>query len=225
MPDDIVSTPRALVFANGDLNDGIAVQTALAHADHAQIIAADGGAQLALACGCVPDVVIGDMDSLPPEILAELQTRGAMIVRHPPAKDETDLELTLLYAVHSGAEWIRILGAVGSRIDQTLANIYLLTLGGLHNRDVRIVSGKQTFWLAEPGTHDLYGTAGDTLSLIPLTGDVTNIRTEALDYPLRGETLQFGPARGVSNVFSGTSARVTFDSGLLLVVHTAGVPD
>ncbi len=225
MPDDIASPARALVFANGDLNDGIAVQSTLAVADSAQIIAADGGAQLALACGCVPDVVVGDMDSLPDDVLVDLQARGALIVRHPPEKDETDLELTLLYAVRSGAEWIRILGAVGSRIDQTLANIYLLSLDGLHDRDVRIVSGKQTFWLAEPGTHGLHGVAGDTLSLIPLTGDVTNIRTEGLDYPLRGETLRFGPARGVSNVFSGESARVTFDSGLLMVVHTIGVPD
>ena len=213
---------RALVFANGDLADGPAVQDALHQAGEATIVAADGGARLALACRLVPHLVIGDLDSLTQDDLAGLLARGVRIERYPAAKEETDLELALLAAVERGATWIRIIGAAGGRLDQMLANITLLTLPQLAGCDVRLVSGAQTLWLAGPGQHTLEGARGDTISLIPLAGDALNVRTENLEYPLRGETLRFGPARGVSNVIRATPASVSLDAGLLVVVHTPG---
>ena len=96
-----------------------------------------------------------------------------------------------------------------------LANIMLLTLPELAGRDVRLVAGQQTLWLIGPASIRSTGAPGDTISLIPLAGDAHNVRTEDLEYPLRGETLRFGPARGVSNVMQGRSARVSLDAGLL----------
>jgi thiamine pyrophosphokinase len=211
-----------LVFANGDLNDGPAVQAALSQASDARVIAADGGARLALACQRVPNVVIGDFDSLSADELSELLSMGAKIDRYPAAKDETDLELALLAAVEQGATWIRVLGAVGDRLDQTLANITLLTLPDLAGQDVRLVAGRQSVWLVGPGDHALDGAPGDTISLIPLDGDAENVRTAGLEYPLKGETLRFGPARGVSNVIEHPPARVSLGAGRLVVIHTLG---
>src|SRR5690606_22671608 len=104
----------------------------------------------------------------------------------------------------------------------TLANMYLLALPSLRDCDVRLVSRAQAAWLWYPGTHTLEGTAGDTVSLIPLDGPVSGIHTENLYYPLNGERLTIGPARGISNVMQGDTAQVSFDGGLLLVVHTLG---
>ncbi|MCD4685143.1 MAG: thiamine diphosphokinase [Anaerolineae bacterium] len=215
-------TSHALIFANGDLNDGPAVRAALDHAPESRIIAADGGARRALACDRTPDLVIGDCDSLSADEVRDLESRGAQIVRFPAAKDETDLELALVRAAQDGATWLRIIGAVGDRLDQTLANFYLLTLDDLIGRDVRLVAGRQTLWLLRPGTHTLHGTPGDTLSLLPLSGATENIRTTGLQYPLRGETLRLGPARGVSNVFATETATITFSAGLLIAVQTEG---
>jgi thiamine pyrophosphokinase len=194
----------------------------LSHAADALIIAADGGARLALACQCVPNLVIGDFDSLSPDELDGLRAMDATIKRYPAAKDETDLELALLASTTQGATWIRVLGAVGDRIDQTLANITLLTLPELAGRDVRLVAGRQSLWLIGPGDHPLDGAPGDTISLIPLDGDAEKVRTDGLQYPLRSETLHVGPARGVSNVIQRSPARVAFDAGRLVVVHTMG---
>ncbi|NLX08373.1 MAG: thiamine diphosphokinase [Chloroflexi bacterium] len=216
------SGPRALVFASGALNDGPAVQAALRAAPHAWIVAADGGARLALACGLTPALVVGDMDSLDPAEIAALAADGAVLQRVPAAKDETDLELALLAAAEHGATWIRLIGAYGLRIDHTLANIYLLTLPALAGRDVRLVAGAQTLWLAGPGEHVLDGAPGDTISLLPLDGDAEGVETESLRYPLRQETLRFGPARGVSNVMLGARACVRLSGGTLIVVHTVG---
>lgn len=211
---------HALIFANGDLNDGAAVQLALAQP--AFVIAADGGADLARQTGRQVQVVVGDMDSVLPETLTALEAAGVEILRSPAEKNETDLELALLEAAARGAHWIRIIGGVGNRLDQTLANVHLLSLPVLQDRDVRLVAHRQTIWLLEPGQHHLMGAEGDTLSLIPVAGDVTHISTQDMQYPLVDETLPFGPARGVSNVICGAEPQVQFASGILLVVHTIG---
>ncbi|MBW4438181.1 MAG: thiamine diphosphokinase [Pleurocapsa minor GSE-CHR-MK-17-07R] len=215
--------PLALVFANGDFNDGPMVRRVLDHlpGDY-RVIAADGGARHALALGMHIDAVVGDMDSIAPEVLVSLEINGAEIHRYSREKDETDLELALAVAASEEAGRIVVIGAIGSRLDQTLSNVYLLALPALAGIPVRLVSGNQRAWLLQPGTHIIHGEAGDTVSLLPLGGDAGDIHTDGLYYPLRGETLRFGPARGVSNVMLADTATVRLATGMLMVVHTAG---
>ena len=214
-----------LIFANGALADGPAVRSAAAQARQAAqalIIAADGGARHAWKLGFTPHLAIGDFDSLSEIELDTLRTVGTEICRLPAHKDETDLEMALTVAVERNAEPIRVIGAVGDRLDQTLGNVYLLALAVLAGRDVRLVSGRQTTWLASPGETRIEGQPGDTLSLLPLKGDVQGITTDGLEYPLHAESLHIGPARGISNVLTGNTARVQFSEGVLLLVHTIG---
>lgn len=215
-------TRDILVFANGDANDGSMVRRALETARDPIIAAADGGARIAHYYGLKPHVVIGDMDSLSADELSVLADQGAQIYRYPQEKSETDLELVLLWAARADAPRVRIIGAVGDRIDQTLANMYLLALPALRGIDVRIVAGKQETWLAQAGVTAIHGSSGDTISLIPLSGTVRGVRTENLYYPLKDEDLFFGPARGVSNVIKSERASVTVREGVLLIVHTLG---
>jgi thiamine pyrophosphokinase len=214
--------PTAVLFANGDFNDGPAVRAALALSGPRIVIAADGGLRHVEQLGLTADLVVGDMDSVEPEALLRAEKAGAQIVRASPRKDETDLELALLAAAARGCIRLRVIGAVGSRLDQTLANVYLLALPSLRGCDVASVSFAQTIWLARPGTVLVRGSAGDTLSLLPIDGDAEEITTQGLEYPLRGETLHFGPARGVSNVMTQQEAEIRFKRGLLLLVHSVG---
>jgi thiamine pyrophosphokinase len=212
----------ALVFANGDLYNGPAVRAALDVPKPWLVIAADGGLRHALALHLVPNLVIGDMDSADLDMLAHAKKQGADVQYFPVDKDETDLELALTAAAQRDCDPIRIVGAVGDRLDQTVGNIYLLALPALRGRDVRLVNGKQTTWLAYPGETLIAGQPGDTLSLIPVETEAAGIVTENLEYPLRHETLMFGPARGMSNILLSGEARVTFEGGLLLMTHTRG---
>lgn len=221
-----MSTQKALIFANGDVNDGSMVRCALAGADtDTLIIAADGGARVARFYGFDPQIVVGDMDSLTEDELQVFVDGGAEIVRHPPEKDETDLELALTLAAERGATWIRVVGGVGHRIDQTMANIYLLGLDILDPLDVSMVAGEQEMWVLRCCDHEIIGTPGDTISLIPVGGPVEGVTTEGLYYPLNDETLHFGPARGISNVLEGNRGTIYVREGVLLVVHTFGRPD
>lgn len=212
----------ALIFANGDPADGPMVRKWLARAESPYLLAADGGAHIAAHYGLHPHRVVGDMDSISPALLADLEARGAQIARYPAAKDETDLELALIDAASRNHDPIIVIGAVGNRLDHTLANVYLLALPQLEGRTVKLVGGREEVTLLRPGTHRIDGRSGDTISLLPVGGAAGGVRTEGLSYPLHGETLHFGPARGVSNVMAGVTAHVTLNSGWLLLIHTEG---
>ncbi|HEX2618757.1 MAG TPA: thiamine diphosphokinase [Phototrophicaceae bacterium] len=213
---------QILIFANGDVNDGPMVRKSLKALHHPLVVAADGGARAALYFGYLPKLVIGDLDSLSGVEVHNLRTQGVEIRRYPAEKNETDLELALLYSAEAEADQVRIVGGVGDRLDQTIANMYLLALPELAGRDVAFVAGRQVMFLLRPGEHDISGAPGDTISLIPLGGEVKGIRTEGLYYPLKDETLAFGPARGVSNVLNQEQAKITLREGVLLIVHTVG---
>jgi thiamine pyrophosphokinase len=184
------------------------------------IIGANGGAARALAWGLLPDLVIGDMDSLPETARTILVAEGCRFLEHPRAKDETDLELALMHAVQEGAKELIVLGALGGRLDHTLANVLLLALPGLAGISVRIVEGEQQALLARSGeTVELEGTPGDLVSLVPLGGEARGVTTQGLAWALRGDTLRFGCSRGVSNEMTSGKAGIQVGEGLLLVVH------
>lgn len=217
---------QALIFANGDVNDGPMVQRVLTQADFSThpplVIAADGGARVARYFGVKLDRVIGDLDSLSANDANLLRAGGVNIDKYPADKNETDLELCLLWAAQQGVNWIRIIGGIGDRLDQTLGNVYLLALPALKDCDAALVAGRQETRLLRPGEHIIRGAAGDTISLLPVGGDAHGIRTDGLYFPLRDETLYFGPARGVSNTLNVAEGRVSLREGLLLLVHTVG---
>ncbi|MCB8945123.1 MAG: thiamine diphosphokinase [Ardenticatenaceae bacterium] len=205
-----------LIFANGDLEQGMWLQPYLAQAT--RLIAADGGSRHLYLLNRPPDVIIGDLDSVTEEVRQWLQTAAAQFIIHPAAKDETDLELALLYGAQF-AEEILVFGALGGRLDQTLANILLLAHPALQGRSVQLVEPYQRAWLAA-GEVVVNGRSGDTLSLIPLGGDVSIQQTTGLKWPLHDDVLQFGPARGISNVMVADEARVWVANGRLLCIHT-----
>lgn len=213
---------KVLLFANGIITRGGAVRRVLAAAGGHRIVCADGGALHARAHGLLPNVIIGDLDSLSPEQVADFQAAGSQIVSYPAEKDESDLELALLHCQEIGADMVTILGALGGRLDQTLANLLLLTLPELQDLSVKIVDAEQTVRALRPGAHDILGQPGDTVSLIPLGHSVDGIRTRGLKYPLRGESLILGPARGISNVMLGNRAGLSFRQGKLLIAHSIG---
>jgi thiamine pyrophosphokinase len=210
-----------LVFANGDLDSSDWLQPYFE--DATAIIAADGGARHLVALSRLPDVLIGDLDSVPSPRRTMLHEQSTLILPHGTDKDETDLELALLYAVDNyNEEEILVFGGFGGRLDQMLANILLLMHPRLRGREIRLVTQYQRIWLVA-GRSDIRGEKGDTVSLIPLGGDVHVARTEGLRWSLQDEVLAFGPARGVSNEMSGETAFVLVREGHLLCIHTRRV--
>jgi thiamine pyrophosphokinase len=215
---------RAIVVANGELENPARLKARLAGWAEARVIAADGGLRNCRKLGLVPETIVGDFDSIDPAEIPQLQKAGVQLLRRPRQKDETDLELALFRAHELGIAQVVILGALGGRLDMSLANLLLLAHPRLAELEIRLWSSDQTAWLLRPPGDELAGQPGDLLSLIPLAGDASGVVTEGLEYPLRGETLHFGLPRGVSNVLSASSARVQVQTGLLFAVHSHPPP-
>jgi thiamine pyrophosphokinase len=213
---------RAIVLSNGEINELATVRQRVRDWGEVLVIAADNGVRFAGPLGLFPDIILGDMDSLDPDLRALFDKEPVTIIRVPAEKDETDLELALLEAANRGAEQIAVVGAIGGRLDMTLSNVLLLTHPDLLAVRVELWAAAQTLWVIRPPGGDVFGETGDTLSLIPIGGDARGLTTENLKYPLDNETLAFGPARGISNVLTAEQARVDLDGGLLLAVHTPG---
>ncbi len=193
------------------------------------VVAADGGLRHATALGLEVQRWVGDGDSTDPADLAALAAIGVAVERVAVDKDESDTELALLAAADAGADRVTILGGLGGvRIDHALANVALLQHPALEHREAVLYdeSGARLSLLAGPdhrglpGARDLAGRPGDVVSLIPLGESAHDVTTEGLRYPLHGETLLLGRARGLSTVRIGPVARVTVGSGRILVIET-----
>ena len=214
--------PRIVIFANGELPDLETARELLLTDDY--LIAADGGANHLLKMGILPEIVIGDLDSVDEDTLFDLTSAEVEIKQYSEDKDETDIELALRFAVELRPSAILIVGALGGRLDQTLANLSILTDPTLPRIDIRLADGvEEAFFLrastAKEGKVEVQGRSGDTISLIPWHGPVEGIATEGLQWPLYGETLFPGRSRGISNVMLEGKASIRIQSGLLLIVH------
>ena len=214
--------PRIVIFANGELPDQEAARAFLQADDY--LIAADGGANHLMKMGILPEIVIGDLDSIDENTLFELTTAEVKIEQYSEDKDETDIELALRYAVELHPSSILIVGALGGRLDQTLANLCILTHPTLAGIDIRLDDGvEEAFYCwastTNGGQVEVRGRSGDTISLIPWNGPVEGVSTEGLQWSLFGETLFSNQSRGISNMLLGASASIRIQSGLLLIVH------
>jgi len=213
-------TMKALVLVNGELYQPDVLRSRVHAEAFDMVLAADGGADHARTLGVTPDAVIGDMDSFSDS--GQAGSNGVKLVSYPAEKDETDLELALLYAVEQGADRIVMIGVMGGRMDMTIANVLLLTHAGLRTCRIEIWHGEQTGWVIRPPGEDIRGDVGDTLSLIPLAGNADGVTTRGLKHPLDNGKLCTGPARGISNLLEEPSVHVGLADGLLLAVHTPG---
>jgi thiamine pyrophosphokinase len=202
-----------VVFAGGDepIVD-------LELADEAIVVAADAGAERALALGLHVDLAVGDFDSLPPETLARLERAGTRIERYPVAKDATDLELALDAAVALEPRRVLVVGGAGGRLDHLLGILLLLGAEAYAGVEIDARLGDATVHVVRT-RRVLRGALGERISLFALHGPARGVRTRGLVYPLDGETLAPGSSRGCSNVFADAEAAIELADGVLLAVR------
>ncbi len=210
--------PRIIIFANGELNQPELLAASLRPTD--RIFCADGGARHALALGLMPEIIIGDLDSLPPDVVSRMAAAGVTIQRHPVNKDQTDLELALAVAVAACPDEILLVTALGGRLDQMLANILLLTQPAYAGARITVVDGRQRATLLRDNQQlTLTGQPGDILSVAPLSAQVTQVTLRGVKWPLTQATLTLGSTWSISNQFAAGQASVEIGRGLALVVH------
>ena len=218
------NSAKAVIIANGFIADPLRTYRRMngrfGFTRDDIVICADGGASNALKMGLIPDVVIGDMDSIKFGVKEKIRENSAKTRYIPtsPQKDESDTQLAVEYALELGVKKIMITGAVGDRMDHTLANIILLSSPELENIDVRMLTDNSDMFIVRKPVV-INGVPGKTITLISLSPYTYFIRTRGLKYELKEEKLVFSPVRGLSNEFVDKKAKLDIREGTLLVIR------
>ncbi|MDD5622234.1 MAG: thiamine diphosphokinase [Actinomycetota bacterium] len=214
---------QAVIVANGVINDPALTYKRVTDlfdpAVDCIIIGADGGAENALRMNLVPDIVIGDMDSIKAADKEKIRARSNKTgyISTSSYKDKSDAQLAVEYAFDLGIKKIIILGALGGRIDHSIANIFLLASPFLRNIDIRILTDTSEIVIMRK-SGAITGDIGATVTLISLSPYTYFIKTEGLKYMLENEKLIFSPVRGISNIFTEKKAYIKIKKGILLVI-------
>lgn len=209
--------PLALVFAAGDAPSAHLLPDLLAGAE--LLLAADAGLALVARLGLTPDRIVGDLDSVDPELLARYS--GVRVERHPVDKDELDLELALAAARDLGGGSFRVLGAFGGRLDHTLAALLVGAGWAAAGHLISLHGGSHEAHFCTPELPlRLALETGTTVSLLALRGPAV-VSSEGLRFPLSETRLGWGSGLGMSNVVVSPTIGLRSSSGtaVLIVEH------
>lgn len=184
------------------------------------ILCADSGADMLYKAKILPDILLGDFDSINQETLEYFALKGIKTVRFKSEKDVTDTEIAIDYAVKNGADDVLILGATGSRLDHTLSNIFILekycetvrckikdlnnTIEVLKNEKARKIKKEDYQYL----------------SLLPLSNHVKGVTTKGLKYPLNNATLKRSDSYGISNEIKNETGTISMTEGVMAVIQS-----
>lgn len=205
---------KALVLAGGALHVTPALRELAQSAE--LVIAADSGLRHARTLGVRPQLLVGDLDSVSAAELARYP--GLERRTFPRRKDQLDLELAMLAATERGARELTLLGALGGRLDQTLAALFVALRCRAAGPRVALHDGRQSAYpLVAPEVLELPLPSGVRFSLLSVSPSAT-LDLAGAEYPLEREALPFGVGRGVSNRVARPPLAVSLHQGQALLV-------
>ena len=178
------------------------------------IICADKGGETAVEYGLTPDILLGDFDSIDPEIFKNIAVN---IMEYPEDKDFTDTELAISYALEKGFEEIILVNATGDRIDHVFSTFMLLYK---YKRDKITIIGNNFEAFIIYGDYEISNMKGRTLSIIPVERELEGIYLEGFKFPLSNRTVSLGDSLCVSNIIIEDEASISLKKGTAIVIIT-----
>lgn len=180
------------------------------------IICADGGAHHAKEMGVVPDLVIGDFDSICPDLLRFYQQHDTVEARCDPDQYSTDF-MKALSRVREGDEVV-VMGAMGARADHDFSN-YLILSDLKQSNHIALLSDKEERRILQ-SDFKFSGEVGQKIGIFPLR-TIHNLHFEGLEYAAEDMTgpYEFG-WNGACNVLKAKTAEIQMDTGAALFIRT-----
>lgn len=213
-----MSSTKALLILNGDLDlDKSEVMEIIEKENIKKIIAVDGGANNIRKVNLIPDIIIGDLDSITKENENYYRDKNVKFIKHPIEKDQTDSEIAVDFCKDYNFKEIFFAAALGGRIDQQIANINLLEYVDGLKLKAKIISKNLEIALI-PGTKVFKNKKNYRLSLIPQSKVVEKVRISGCKYNLDSKDIYRAQTRGISNKIENNRAQVDFESGLLIYI-------
>lgn len=208
---------KILIISNGTIENKNIFINSVDEADF--IICADGGAKYFIDFNIYPDIIVGDLDSIDEKVLSFMKKKNIKFYKFSTRKDKTDTELALDYAVEMGAKEITLLGAVGTRIDHTLANIMLLKKLLKKGIKSKIINNYNEIYITDSYLM-LEGTEGYYISLIPLTEVVRGVTLRGFEYETTDKDFNMDSSFGISNKIINKKGEISIKEGTCLVIKS-----
>jgi thiamine pyrophosphokinase len=200
-------------------------------------VAADSGIIHFELLGIEPDLLVGDMDSIPPDVLAKYENIGLQIMKYNPVKNMTDSEIAVEKAIEAGCDSLIFLGAFGDRLDHMFANQMMAASLAEKGIPVILTDGISFFYTVtsnnSPFKYSLskISLESDVVSVVLVKGNSANISIQGLEYELQKENVEFGTTRAVSNIkkktysnltasYTNEDAVIAIDTGVAFFIHT-----
>lgn len=212
---------RALIITGGSISTDF-VKEYLKNQSFDLIIAVDRGLKAVKELELPVSFIVGDFDSVPPEVLNyyKRDAKDITFLEFDSMKDATDTQLALELAIKEGAMEIILLGATGTRLDHTLANIHLLYMPLKEHRKAYIIDEYNKIYLINKDTsitkEQLHGPY---VSLQPFTEQVQKVTLQGFLYPLKDKDMNSYESLGISNEIIEEKAEIKLHSGILIVIE------
>lgn len=209
---------RYIIVSNGNISDYSFYNGIFDNSDY--IICADGGAKHLIKMNVIPNVIIGDLDSIDEDDKRIFIEKSVEFHKFPADKDASDTELALDFALSRNASEVVFIGAIGSRMDHSIANITLLKKLLDNNIKGKVINEYNEIYLLNNKNNQitLHGEKEDYLSIIPLSNIVKGINLSGFKFPLKDAEISIGSSLGISNEFNSDIVRIEIKEGLLLVI-------
>lgn len=177
------------------------------------IICADGGITIAEQNGIIPDIVLGDLDSV------DSVNQQYNFIRHPKEKDDTDTMLCLKYGIANGFCDFLIIGGIGGRFDHTIANLQTLAFAKENGVNAAIIS-YNTFCTIIKGEekYELPIKENAYLSIFSYSDECRGVTVKGAKYELADAVLKSTFPLGVSNEWKEEKATISINEGKLLII-------
>jgi len=207
-----LNQPTVAIIANGRIDDDNKILSKINR--HHYIIAADGGASHCFRLKVIPDLIIGDFDSIGDDAMLAFSKVPKM--QFLKDKDETDLELAIIQAFLINPEKVTLFAATGNRVDHTLVNLHILRRFA---SKLLIETENETIFALNPevsaNSFEIKTEVGQTISFLPIGNDATGVTTKGLKWELKDATLN-EKFLSISNVCLDTRTSISIKTGDLL---------
>lgn len=204
----------ALIVGNGEET----AKSIIEKLKYDYIICADGGLEKVSNYGIVPDIIIGDFDSVDANVLKQYENR-VLIEKFPSEKDFTDMELAVEFAVSKGYNNIILTGASGTRLDHTLGNIMLMEKYYKEGVNISIIDNNNEMKIISDNAElFIEYKEGYYISIIPITEYIQGLYLEGFKYNLNNVNVQRGSTLCISNQIKDNKGRITLRKGNAIVI-------
>ena len=212
---------KAIIISGGELEEGF-VEKVLSENEGASIVGVDRGVEYLYHHQIKPNYIVGDFDSIAPEIIKYYKTETNVAIReYNPVKDESDTEMAIRIAITIGSAEIYILGATGGRIDHLWANVQSLSIACKFNVKAYILDPQNRIFVTDKPCQLKKSEAyGKYLSVFSLSGEIFDFNMKGTKWPLEHHVLRPTDSLTVSNRFEDEIVEIDFIGGTIVVMET-----